>query len=355
VYTMQSVASGNTSPAQGGAPPQGATPRSGASRVRPDLDLCRRRPACTAALLLLLLATLPAPTPAREPIEPVPLSVPFDREKALLGKRLFFDPRLSADNKISCASCHDPYEGGDDGLPVSVGVFGQLGDSNAPTVLNSYFNFRQFWNGRAADLAEQAAGPLHNPKEMAMNSAAVEAILESNGDYRRGFREIYGDDDIAFKDVLDAIAEFEKALYTPNARFDLYLRGEADLTTAERDGYLLFKRLGCVSCHNGVNVGGNAYQYLGVVNLYHSEAPAADRHRLTGDPFDSNRFKVPTLRNIELTRPYLHHGKVDTLAEVLNKMAYHNLGIDYEDDELNNLIAFLKSLTGDTPAILDRP
>jgi cytochrome c peroxidase len=287
-----------------------------------------------------------------EPILPLPRSIEYDRPKAELGKQLFFDKQLSADGRIACASCHDPQHGGAEPWPTSIGVFDQRGRVNAPTVFNSYFNFRQFWNGRARDLQEQAAGPLHNPIEMAMTPEKVEGYLNDDRVYRERFKAVFGEGPIRFQQATEAIAEFEKALITPDSKLDRYLRGEAVLAPQEAAGYRLFKRLGCVTCHNGINIGGNSYQYLGAVIPVDIDAQGSDRYALTGDPFDKNRFKVPSLRNIALTAPYLHDGSGEDLEALVGMMAYHNLGFPLSKDETAKILVFLNTLTGRTPDIL---
>ena len=288
---------------------------------------------------------------AGEPIVPIPLHVEYDKEKAELGRSLFMDPNISSDHSVSCLSCHDFDHGGADPRPVSVGVHGLRGNANAPTVYNAYFNFRQFWNGRAKDLKDQANGPLHNPVEMDMVPREIERYLASNDYYVEGFQKVYGTAP-RYDDMLDAIAEFEKALYTPNCKFDRFLRGETSLNDLEAKGYRLFKTLGCITCHNGVNVGGNSFQKFGLIYPYPWKESFPDRYALTRDLSDRNVYKVPTLRNIELTAPYFHDGSVPTLKKALEKMAYHNLGFDLDPSEVEALEAFLKTLTGEKPAIL---
>jgi cytochrome c peroxidase len=297
----------------------------------------------------LLLTTTSAY--ALEPILPIPRDVDYDQTKALLGKKLFSDPRLSRDGTISCQSCHSFASGGADPRPVSTGVYSRQGALNSPTVYNSFFNFRQFWNGRAPDLIEQAKGPLHSTLEMDMSPVRIEKYLNNNEQYKEFFKASYKVIPITFDQVVDAIAEFEKALFTPDSKFDLYLRGEAELSKDEKAGYILFKSLGCISCHNGINVGGNSYQYLGAVNPIDREL-IGDRYEISNDPFDKNRFKVPGLRNVELTSPYLHDGSEEKLSDVLNIMAYYNLGFKLSKSENKLLEGFLKTLTGKTPAIL---
>lgn len=300
----------------------------------------------------LFLFFLPLVASAEEPLQPIPEAVDYDRNLAELGKRLFFDPVLSGDRTISCASCHDPYNGGDDNRSVSTGILNQKGNMNSPTVLNSYFNFRQFWNGRSRDLKEQAAGPIHNPVEMGLNGKAVEERLNKDPYYTEAFRRVTGKSTISFEDVTRSIAEFEKALFTPNSRFDRYLRGEIRLSNRENKGFLLFKKFGCVNCHNGVNLGGNSYQKIGVIHPFNRDKNVSDRYAITKKPYDKNVYKVPTLRNIDLTAPYFHDGSAKTLEDAISKMAFHNLGRELTPSDTRNLIAFLKSLTGETPEIL---
>lgn len=288
---------------------------------------------------------------AGEPITPIPKTINYDKNKAVLGKYLFFDPILSKDKTVSCASCHDFNHGGADPRPVSIGVEGKKGRVNSPTVYNAYFNFRQFWNGRAKDLKDQANGPVHTPFEMDMDEKLIEERLNKNEFYKKLFKKVYKTDNIKYWMVLDAIAEFEKALITPNSKFDRYLRGETKLTKKEKKGYLLFKQLGCITCHNGVNIGGNSYQKIGAINPY-DKNPVGDRYEITKREFDRYRYKVPTLRNIVLTAPYFHDGSVKTLKEAIDKMAYHNLGFRLSEEEKEAIMSFFNTLTGEKPKIL---
>ena len=288
---------------------------------------------------------------AKEPIEPIPKKVVYDRQKALLGKYLFLDTLLSKDEKVSCATCHDLERGGADSKAVSTGVEGKNGFINAPTVFNAYFNFKQFWNGRAKDLKEQANGPLHAPHEMGMTRGMVEKRLNSSPFYKKLFKKVYGTGTIRYEEVLDAIAEFEKALYTPNSKFDRFLRKETLLDPLEKRGYLLFKKLGCITCHNGINIGGNSFQKMGLVIPY-DKPPSADRYEITKERKDRYVYKVPSLRNVVLTAPYFHDGSVKTLEAAINKVSYHNLGFKLSKKEIEAIIAFLNTLTGERPDIL---
>jgi len=288
---------------------------------------------------------------ANEPIEPIPQQVKYDSRKAQLGKRLFFDANLSSDRRVSCASCHDPYKGGGYEEGVDLGEHRKKRIKDA-TVLNSVYNFRQFWNGRARDLQEHAAMSMEIPISMGMSRKETEDRLNNEGDYRAQFREVYGSDFVRFDDVTDALAEFEKALVTPDCKFDRYQRGETTLSRDEADGYLLFKQLGCINCHNGMNVGGNSFQRIGVIHPYEWDEKYPDVYKLTKDPQDKNKFKVPSLRNIELRSPYFHDKRHAKLEDAVKKMAYHNLGYNLSDSEAGRIVAFLKTLTGRQPAIL---
>lgn len=285
-----------------------------------------------------------------ELIKPLPLDVVYDRGKAQLGKRLYNDPLLSRDGTVSCASCHILDSGGDDNLKFSFGIRGQEGEINAPTVLNSRYNFSQFWNGRAKDLKEQASGPVENPVEMGNTFTNLVETLDKKQHYRKAFGKIYSDG-ITKDNIVDAIAEFEKALVTPNAPFDRYLRGDDNaISDAQKEGYALFQRKGCIACHNGINVGGNLYQRFGIFEHYESKSKG--RFEVTGKEDDLYYFKVPSLRNIALTSPYFHDGSIEKLEDAVMKMAQHQLGRKLQKDEVEKIVLFLKSLTGETPAIL---
>lgn len=286
-------------------------------------------------------------------ITPLPEKVRYDEAKALLGKKLFFDTRLSKDDTISCAHCHDLENGGDDGLSVSFGIEGRKGKLNSPTVLNSRYNFVQFWDGRASTLQDQAQFPVQNPDEMGNIFENIIPKLRKDEYYFNTFRSLY-QGDITKENITDAIAEFEKALVTPS-RFDDFLRGdEKALTFQEKEGYELFKRYGCISCHNGINLGSNLYQKVGLLIPYQSDNPDLGLYNLTKNEKDKYYFKVPTLRNIELTAPYFHGGEIKTLKEAVYIMAKHQLGLDLKDKEIEKIESFLKSLTGKRPEILDK-
>lgn len=283
-----------------------------------------------------------------EPITPIPLEISTDNKKVSLGKKLFFDTILSKDNTISCASCHKMEMGGADGLQFSFGVDGQIGNIHTPTVFNSIFNFVQFWDGRAKTLQEQAIGPIENPIEMAHNLDEIVKILKST-QYNKLFKEIYKDG-VTKYNITDAIAEFEKSLITPNSPFDKFLRGDKNaITQNQKDGYELFKSQGCMSCHHGVNVGGNLYAKFGVMDKVKSSSKG--RFDVTKNEYDKYFFKVPTLRNIELTSPYLHDGRIEKLEDVVKFMSHFQLGKSLNENEVSKITDFLKSLTGEIPKI----
>ncbi|MEA1918404.1 MAG: cytochrome-c peroxidase [Campylobacterota bacterium] len=281
-----------------------------------------------------------------EPIQALPQSITVDEAKASLGKSLFFDPILSQDGTISCAHCHKLEEGGDDNLKFSFGVKGQEGTINSPTVFNSVYNFRQFWDGRASDLQDQAAGPIENPVEMANTFKNLIPILEKSV-YKKRFDALYKEG-ITKNSITDAIAEYEKTLITPNAPFDLYLRGNEDaISLDQKEGYQLFKSKGCITCHHGINIGGNLYNKFGI--LQDAQSKNLGRYNVTHNERDKYYFKVPSLRNIAKTGPYFHDGRTDNLYDAVVIMAKHQLGRKISEDEIKKIVLFLESLNGDTP------
>lgn len=288
-----------------------------------------------------------------EPLRALTPSEPTADPVAALGQRLYHDVQLSGDDTVSCASCHDIAKGGDDGLKTSTGIKGSVGPINAPTVLNSAFNFRQFWDGRAATLAEQAKGPVTNPLEMGAAWPAVIAKLAADDSYTAAFTAAFGDGAIDEDRIATAIARFEETLITP-APFDRYLLGDQSAISAEaKRGYELFKSHGCVACHQGVNVGGNLYQKFGALQSAFEIATDADkgRHNVTRDSGDVGVFKVPSLRNVALTAPYFHLGTVTELKEAVRIMGSSQLGRSLPDDEIALIVAFLNSLTGEVPQL----
>ncbi len=304
-------------------------------------------------LIIIIVLALINMVYSYEPVQPIPQRIEYDREKAELGKLLFFDPILAKDNRTSCAYCHDLYtKCGTDHKPVSNGFHDRKGKANALTVFNAVFNFRLFWNGRAKNLVEQIYGPVQNPVEMNMTTKEVEERLNNIPFYRKMFKKVFGTNKIKFEQVAEAIAEFEKALITPNSKFDKFLRGEIQLSEEELEGYKLFKKLGCISCHNGINLGGNSFQKVGVLHSYPWHEYYPDRYQITRDEFDKNVFRVPSLRNIDCTYPYFHDGSIKTLEDAVQLMAYYNLGFKLSEEEINKIVAFLKTLRGELPEIL---
>lgn len=292
---------------------------------------------------------------SNEPIFPLPLNIPGDREKIILGRRLFEDKRLSKNQTISCASCHQLNHGGSDGRTRSIGVNGTPGEINAPTVFNSGFNFRQFWNGRAKTLEEQVDGPIQHPKEMGDKWDNVIAKISADKNYSTSFSQIYKNG-ITKENIKDAIASFEKSLVTINSRFDQYLRGnKTAINDMEKSGYQRFKSFGCIACHQGMNVGGNMFQTMGVMGNYFKDraTPITDadlgRYTVTKDELDKHVFRVPSLRNVELTSPYFHDGSAKTLEAAVGIMAKYQLGRTLSKDDVKSIVAFLKTLTGETP------
>lgn len=303
------------------------------------------------AVLLSAAAGLAHAAPAAdEPIKPIAPVKVKDAALVELGKKLYFDTRLSKSGFISCNSCHNLSMGGTDNLKTSIGHNWQKGPINAPTVLNSSMNLAQFWDGRAADLKAQAGGPIANPGEMASNHTLAVEVLQSIPGYVAEFKTVYGSDKITIDGVTKAIAAFEETLVTPNSRFDKWLKGDKKaLTATELAGYQLFKESGCTACHNGAAVGGNSFQKMGVVAPYKATSPAEGRVAVTKDEADRFNFKVPTLRNVELTYPYFHDGEAATLSQAVETMGRVQLGKTFSAEENGKVVAFLKTLTGEQP------
>ena len=301
---------------------------------------------------------LPPPNQSYSPVSsqsitPIPaVAADLDASKVALGNLLFHETSLSSDNTVACAGCHQLAHGGIDGIQYSLGVKGSVSLINTPTVFNSVFNFRQFWNGRAKTLNEQVAGPIHNAVEMGSSWAEVIAKLKQDPAYVAAFAQSYKNG-ITAENIADALAVFLRTLVTPNARFDKYLKGDASaLTPYELSGYALFTSYGCIACHQGVNIGGNMYEKLGIMRDYFKERgniTEADqgRYALTKNPADMHVFKVPGLRNIALTAPYLHDGTAKTLEEAVNVMGKYQLGITLPAEDVARIVAFLHTLTGE--------
>ena len=309
------------------------------------------RLALGAVSMAALLAA--APLRAAEPVQPIAAHKVTNPAKVELGKKLWFDPRLSRSGFISCNSCHNLSMGGSDNLKTSIGDKWQKGPINSPTVLNSSLNMAQFWDGRAKDLKDQAGGPIANPGEMAFTHDLAVDMLRSIPQYVAEFRKVFGNDKLDIDQVTLAIAAFEETLVTPNARFDKWLKGDKKAINAqELSGYRLFKDSGCVACHNGQNLGGTSFQKMGLVEPYKTDNPAEGRSAVTGNDAERFNFKVPTLRNVELTYPYFHDGAADTLAEAVDTMGRIQLGRKFSDKENADIVAFLKALTGDQPRLM---
>lgn len=301
--------------------------------------------------ICFLLLTISINIFAEEPLQPLPQSIQIDQQKADLGERLFFDPRLSKNNMISCATCHDLNQGGASHEKFSIGIYNQVGEVNVPTVYNSSLNFRQFWNGRATSLQQQAYGPVSNPKEMGETWPSVMVKLANDPSYVKMFLKVYGGK-ITPDNITDAISEYEKSLITPS-RFDDYLRGDQKaLTEQEKQGYKLFKSYGCGQCHGGVNIGGDMFAEIGIFHDYFKDrgGPITDAdnglYQITKKESDRYVFKIPSLRNIAITAPYMHDGSVKTLNEAVYMMGYYELGIKIPPKDVDAITAFLNSLTG---------
>jgi len=270
---------------------------------------------------------------------------PITKEKVELGKKLYMDPRLSRSGLISCNFCHNLSEGGDDGVGPSTGHMWRHNPHhlNAPTVYNAVFASAQFWDGRAKDLEAQAQGPTLAHPEMAATKEHIEKVVNSIPEYVEEFKKAYSDNvKITFEKVTDTIANFERTLVTPS-RFDDYMNGyEEALTPKEKEGLKTFIKVGCASCHNGVALGGE----MGAFNV-----TAKYKYMSVGDfKGDKNGMvKVPTLRNITETAPYFHNGKIWDLKEAIKEMARIQLGKKLSDKEVDNIEAFLGSLTGKKP------
>ncbi|KJH71894.1 cytochrome-c peroxidase [Aliterella atlantica] len=288
---------------------------------------------------------------ANEPIQPIPLTIDLDRDQVALGKQLFEDVRLSKNNQISCLSCHSYSTGGTDRAMHETGGE-KFGAINTLSVFNSSFNFRLNWSGKFEQLAQQIDSLLQNPKVMGSNWQDIIVKLRSSSQYRQAFARIYPDGLTPFN-VKDAIATFEQSLYTPNSRFDQFLRGNAQaLTAAEKEGYRIFKDYGCVSCHQGINVGGNMFQRFGVMGDYlanrgHVTKADLGRFNVTHNPADRYVFRVPSLRNVALTPPYFHDGSAQNLEQAIAVMAKYQLGRPLSKQQTDLITQFLGTLTGE--------
>ncbi len=288
----------------------------------------------------------------QEPITPIPQEIDVDESRARLGEILFFDTRLSINNTISCASCHQLETGGDDNIAMGISLSADHHSINTPSIFNALYNFRQNWDGSAKTLHQQIDMVVKNRHEFNNTWSNIITRLTMDNKIKRNFETSYPDG-LTKENIIDAIVEFEKKLITPNSRFDRYLRNEdKSLTQEELKGYILFKELGCISCHQGRNIGGNLFQKFGI--FYDYIAERGDINKQDYGKFNhSNRemdkfvFKVPSLRNIILSAPYFHDGSVETIEEAISIMGKTQLGRTLTDNEINLIKSFINTLTGE--------
>ncbi len=300
---------------------------------------------------------------ANHHFDPLPETVgalkdnPVTAEKVSLGKQLFFDPRLSASGVISCNTCHNLGMGGDDNLTTSIGHGWQKGPRNSPTVFNAVLNAAQFWDGRAEDLKDQAKGPVQAGIEMNSTPDLVVKVLSSIPEYREAFAKAFPEQPQAvnFDNMAKAIEAFEATLLTPNSRFDRWLKGdETAMNDQEKQGLKVFLDEGCAKCHYGVNLGGQDYYPFGLVERPGAEIlPPEDKGRfnVTKTASDEYVFRAPPLRNVELTAPYFHSGRVWSLKQAVAVMGAFQLGAALTDEAEEAMVAFLHTLTGEQPKV----
>ena len=284
---------------------------------------------------------------------PLPESMPGSEndtpERIALGKKLYFEKRLSINDKQSCASCHILEKGsaGVDNLPTSPGAKGDMGTRNSPTVLNAGWQDSQFWDGRAEDLVEQAKGPILNPIEMGMpDEKTVENKIRKISEYQNDFAKVFPNDKpaITYQNIAEAIAAFERTLITPS-RFDDFMKGDAAaLSQVEQRGLKVFLKIDCKACHDGKLLGGETYEPLGKENPYENQTDQG-MYTVTKDEDDRMFFKVAQLRNVALTAPYFHDGKIETLDEAVRKMGKLQLDEDLTNQQVSDIVSFLKALT----------
>jgi cytochrome c peroxidase len=293
---------------------------------------------------------------AKSFMQPLPDKMPgADKDSPAqieLGRKLYFEKRLSVNGKQSCNDCHrvDQNLAGVDNEPTSEGAHGKRGDRNSPTTLNAGFHFAQFWDGRAKDLVEQAKGPVLNPGEMAMpDEKEVVKRLEADADYPKLFKAAFPGEErpINYHNFARAVAAFERTLITHD-RFDEFLKGDDKaLNAQELQGLNLFLTVGCTTCHVGPGIGANMYQKMGVIHPY-ANTNDLGRFKVTSEEWDQYRFKVPSLRNVGLTHPYFHDGRAGDLRSAVKQMAYLQLGKELTDKDIASLTAFLNSLSDKT-------
>ena len=311
---------------------------------------------CLWALLAYLPVQAQIVSLEDEPIQPLDVPQGLDPQRVKLGKKLFNDVRLSKNNTLSCATCHNMQTGGTLLVSGSVaGVSGKIVPINIPTIIGSGLNFAQFWDGRSATLESQIDGPIQNHDEMGMTWPEIIQRLKEHPPYVEAFTVIYKTPPTV-EGVKDAIAAFERSQVYTDSPFDRYLRGEPfAISPNAKKGYELFKNLGCASCHQGSNIGGNMFQKFGIVQDYFSERGNIikqdyGRYNVTQDEADKYFFKVPSLRNIALTAPYFHDGSAATLEQAVDTMATYQLGRSLTPVERAQLVDYLRTLTGKVPA-----
>ncbi|WP_434595797.1 c-type cytochrome [Pseudomonas sp. R4-83] len=306
---------------------------------------------CVWALLLCLCAGSATAEPLNEPLKPLPTATRQSPERVALGRQLFHDPRLSVNNTLSCASCHQLEKSGADDRARSLGFDGLPVAVNTPTVFNASLNFRQFWDGRVETLEEQTDVVITSPHEMGSDWASVVKRIGADADYRHKFAAIYPDG-VTKTNIQRSLAAFERTLLTPGSRFDQYLLGDtAAISYEEKQGYQRFKEYGCIACHQGANIGGNMFQKFGVFGDYLADrgrVTEADQGRfnVTGDEADRSVFKVPSLRNVALTAPYFHDGSAPTLERAVDVMFQYQLGRMPSAEDKSLIVLFLKTLSG---------
>lgn len=287
-----------------------------------------------------------------EPIQPIPLHIELNENKVALGEKLFNDTRLSRNNSLACVSCHFFDKGGTDRVRYSIGMNGASMQVNSPTVFNSEFNFKQHWNAIAENLEDQIDVAVTAPLVFDNKWQDVLANIKTSPEYVEKFGKTYSDG-ITRENIKDAIATFERSLYTPNSRFDKFLRGNKNaITQEEKDGYHLFKSYGCVSCHQGVNVGGNMFQKFGIIGNYFTKRGGIipsdmGLYNVTKKESDRYVFKVPSLRNVAITPPYLHDGSAETLETAIDIMGKYQLGHQLDQSQIDLIVKFLLTLTGE--------
>lgn len=305
--------------------------------------------ACAGPTLNAETPLPPAGSWDSEPIVPIPLDTGLDAAQVALGEKLFHDPRLSRNNAFSCATCHRLNQGGGDGVARPPTLTGGLHPRNTPTIFNVALNSRFHWDGGFRTLEAEVEAALHDPTIMNTDWADVLPKLRADAGYVSAFNASYASG-LTRANVLHALASFERSLITPNSRFDQYLRGDADaLSGDERRGYELFKSYGCAACHQGVNVGGNMFQRFGIFrnqNRRHDDDDVG-RFGVTGAERDRQVFRVPSLRNVAVTAPYYHDGRVQTLDTAVDLMATRQLGRPLHAEEIELIVQFLHTLTGE--------